>query len=829
MEYVTCISAYSANYQYKKCKFSAKSIDFDDSWNYNIITKTKEKNIMKKLLLLLTVCFTLTSCASAGTKTESDSGVSSLENINSVVTDNVLESGSHDELKNELLQLTNCYKKEDFSLPDGMAEISGAQNLSGGNIMVYLSTKDFNGHAIYKANADFSEFTLFEYEKPEEMQNFDVAYDEIFFNPDGTACSLVTLENHSGITIPDEPDENFDYDSYYTNCITTYMICTYDNNGKLLTKSEFEYPEEAYDDYGYIRSGIGTVDGDSMLIPFEDGSIHRLSADGTMKKIYELENPNDYVYTQAPRLYHDRDGKIIVMRYDTTDSHDSNDIQGTETVVNFFEFDGEKLGDVIYSCKDYNLTSSVVFGRGDYRLFVSTYDGLVGIKDDGTTDIALDWLASSIESMYVIPCGENDFIGMEWNSEIPLIKLVPRDMSEFANIEIITVSNCNITIVNNFNNSSDKYMVKVVNYPYDDNNAQLNMDIISGNAPDIICDLDYSTYLNYRNKGVFTDLYELMDNELSKDMLMPNVVTALENHGKLYSLCTTFDINTLVAKAKNCNKENWTFDDMLALYDSSTAEHLYDGETKLDMFRRMFYTMNDLIDYENVTCNFDSPEFIQLLEFCNRFVDTVDAPQKWDDPESWSVYMSEKYHWFGNDKTLVEPLNFVNLSQYNLLKYTQSNGEDLTLVGYPSNNGKGGRIEPMHLMSITEKCENKQGAWEFMKFYILSENKINVEEYQYNYSECIPVLADSFSQAMTAEMSTQHSAGGEEYPAYTQKDVDMLTDYIMSCDTIGTVLDKDIVSVCEEEAGLYFAGEQTAEESAKLIQNRVSVLISERN
>lgn len=782
---------------------------------------------MKKLLLFLTVCITLTSCSSAGTKSTPDTSVSSSNDSSAV--DSVSETSSLDEMKSELLQLTNCYKQENFSLPDNMIYISSVSKLSDGSIIIYMDNT-FNKHALYyKTDSDFSAFELFEYEKPEEMQNTDVAYDNLLFNPDGTFCSLVELQNHGGIVAPDEWDENFDYESYNDNCITTNLICTYSADGKILTKTEFEYPEETYSDYGYVASGRPVADGDSILMPFEDGSIRRINADGKFETVYELENPNDYLYINTPHLYRDRDGKIIAMITEAKETYDSNGNPRTETNINFREFDGKKMGDILYSCKEYELNSSIVFGRGDYRFFVPTNNGLIGIKDNGSTDTVIDWLASSMESMMVYPCGESDFIGNNYNSDEKVVKLIPRDMSEFANVEIITVSNCDTTVMNKFNNASDKYRVQLVQYPYDDNNQQLNMDIISGNAPDIICGLDYSTYLNYRNKGLFADLYELMDDELSKEMIMPNVITALESQGKLYSLCTRFDINTLVAKTKNYNKENWTFDDMLSLYDNSTAEHLYDGETKLDMFRQMFYTMNDLIDYENVTCNFDSPEFIQLLEFCNRFVDTVDKPEKWDDYEAFSQYMSDKYHWFGNDKTIVEPLDFVSLSQYNLLKYTQGNGDDLTIVGYPSNNGKGGRIEPEFLMSITEKCENKQGAWEFLKFYILNQNELDVEEYQYNWSSFIPVLTDSFNKAMTAEMSTQHSAGSVEYPSYTQADVDMLTEYIKSCDTIGTVLDKDIVYVCEEEAGLYFAGEQTAEKSAELIQNRVSVLISERS
>lgn len=781
---------------------------------------------MKKLLLLLTVCVTLTSCApSVGTQPES-----SISSVSEGTTD---EIPTTEEAKTNAVQLTNCFKKEDFALPDDMKSISSGELLSDGNIILPLQNEDFNITYFYKTDKDFRAFELFEYEKPEEMQNYDVAHDQPFFNPDGSFCSIVTLEDHGGVVAPEEWDENFDYESYNDNCTTTYMICTYSADGKILTKTEFEYPEEVYGDYGYVISGVSVADGNSLLIPFEDGSIRRLSSDGTFTTVYTLENPEDYAYITSAHLYHDRDGRIIARMNGITETHDLNGNPSTETVINFMEFDGEKMGDVIYSCNEHEINGSIIFGRGDYRFFVLTTDGVIGVKDDGTSETVVDWLSSSLNAMYtIIPCGENDFIGMDWNDNSEaVLKLVPRDMSDFANVEFITVSNCDTRIINDFNNSSEKYRVQLVEYSYEDNNQQLNMDIISGNAPDVICGLDYSTYLNYCNKGVFADLYELMDDELNKEMVMPNVVTALESDGKLYSLCTSFNINTLVAKTKFCNKENWTFDDMLNLYENApeSATHLYDGETKLDMFRRMFYTMNDRIDYENAKCDFNNPEFIQLLEFCNRFVDTVDKPSKEDEYEAFSQYMTEKYHWFGNDCTLVEPLQFYDPSAYNLVKYTQGNGEDLTLVGYPSNNGKGGRITPDTLMSITENCENKQGAWEFLKFYVLESNEIPEPENEYSNIYNIPSLTDSFEKAMKNEIVTKHSASGVEYPSYTQADVDMLTEYIKSCDTIGTVLDKDIVAVCEEEAGLYFAGEQTAETSAEHIQNRVSILISERS
>ena len=163
------------------------------------------------------------------------------------------------------------------------------------------------------------------------------------------------------------------------------------------------------------------------------------------------------------------------------------------------------------------------------------------------------------------------------------------------------------------------------------------------------------------------------------------------------------------------------------------------------------------------------------------------------------------------------------------MKYIQGGGEDLTIVGYPSDNGKGGRITPQSLISINEKCENKQGAWEFLKFCVLKSNEIKDNEGEYSNISGIPVLTASFDKAMDVEMQSKHSANGEKYPSYTKEESNMISSYIKSCNSIGTVLDNDVVVICDEEAGLYFADEQSAEDTVEHIQNRVSVLISERN
>ena len=69
---------------------------------------------------------------------------------------------------------------------------------------------------------------------------------------------------------------------------------------------------------------------------------------------------------------------------------------------------------------------------------------------------------------------------------------------------------------------------------------------------------------------------------------------------------------------------------------------------------------------------------------------------------------------------------------------------------------------------------------------------------------------------------------GEKYYPLTQEERDDLERYVLSCDTLGGQYDDDILNICLEEAQTFFSGEASAEQAADMIQNRCSILVSER-
>lgn len=783
---------------------------------------------MKKILLLLTVCVTLTSCSSAEIKPSSDN----LPVQDSSYTESTVETSVPE---TEQLQFTDCYQSEVLEVPQNLFRINDIITLANSDDIIVTGTEDnFNNILYFRTDKTFSNFTPFEYERPAETDNFDAVYSSPFFNPDGTFNALYTLENHGGMKLPADRDENFDYDTYYANCETSYMIASYSADGRLLTSAMFEYPENFYDDYGYVMTSACIADNDTIIVAGYDSSFWRIGSDGLLTNLFTNENDADENYYS---FYHDRDGKIICAVYSRVLK---DNIYYSNT--SFHEFTDKGLSsEPFFTSDEYN---SISTGYGKYRLFFSMYDALYGFTTDGELESVVNWSDSNIESMEVTAVGEDEYIGIEENndSSTNLLKLTPRDMSELANTKFITISSAINDdfyfqdlnkIINRFNNSQNDYHIRIskINGETDDNgfysaeNA-LNMMILKGETPDIIFGLDYDKYVNYRKKYVFTDLYNFIDNdsEISREDFLPNVLSAIETtDGRLYAITDSFDIRTLCTKTSVWNKENWTLDEFLSTYDNvpDSFTHLYDGTNKIEMLNNMTFAMTDFIDYENVVCHFDSPDFIKILEFCNKFVDEVPKPDKVTESEAFSNYYAEKLKWLGNDKILFEKTNALS---YNYTKYLQAEGNELTFAGYPSTDGRGGLIIPGRLLCISTDCAEKDGAWAFVKFYIQN-------------SEGCSILNEKFEKFMDSRMHTHDTASGIEIPPFDKETRDMVAEYMKSCTKLCMpydsfyypAFDNDIMAIMEEEAGLYFNNEQTVETMAEHIQNRVSVLISERS
>lgn len=127
-------------------------------------------------------------------------------------------------------------------------------------------------------------------------------------------------------------------------------------------------------------------------------------------------------------------------------------------------------------------------------------------------------------------------------------------------------------------------------------------------------------------------------------------------------------------------------------------------------------------------------------------------------------------------------------------------GEEVVCVGYPSAQGGKTLIQPYLPIGISNRCENKSAAWEFVRSLISEEFQSN--HLHFNF----PILEASLK---------------EEF-----EHIDELYE-IINCSGGKILFDTNIWKIIEEETEFYFSGEKKVEEVVKIIQNRVQTYINE--
>lgn len=800
----------------------------------------------------LAAALSIAVCSCSSGKTSGNDKSSGSDSSPQISGDPVTEERSV-QTANEVL--SDSYKSTPISIPENINWISSVTPIKEKNIILAVGSSYGGGDAvntnIYSFSEDFSSYNIIKLEFPPEYSAADISYLQYYFYPGGDIGVLLTLVDCGGVKLPEEYDENFDYDAYNANQTSSYMYCKYDVTGKLLTSTPITGMDVYKDEYNVVNiSAIAEYQGKTMIC-LNDATVLALNGDGSVSELYtpELEE-NDDIYRSE--LLYDADGRLILIE---------NGIIGQEMneIYLFYEFNADdgSVGEPILKLQEegsgtvVSLAGAITTGGGDHRLLIPQYDALYGLKADGSLEKIIDWLDSDTTASTVNCVGEDKYTvyGTDSLTNKPFFSLLTRrPMSEVENTQIITMAAIygiqgGDTYVNSFNKSQSKYRIKFVDYSqYNDDYTgdgamqQLQLDIIAGKAPDIIVTSDLNTITSLSSKGAFADLYEFMENDsgVNRDTLMPNVLNALESpDGKLYTISPSFGVATIAAKKNICDKENWTLDDMISLYDNApaTADHLYDYRTKTDVFTDLLRASSDFVDYEKASCRFDSDDFVNLLEFCNRYVEEIEMPDKETEPEAHGQYYYDQFMAWSQDRELIRTMSPAGQNGYSYTRYVQARDE-IALVGFPSANEKGGKLTFDTYYAISNTCPAKEGAWEFLRSYFTPENQEII-----NYGST-PVLKSAFEKQMDSTMHFTDWDGkpvesieddGAEYYPLTQEQRDMVAEYIMNCDTIYGVMDPDIYDICMEEAGSFFSGECSAKQAADMIQSRVSILLSERS
>lgn len=646
-----------------------------------------------------------------------------------------------------------------------------------------------------------------------------------------------TVEDASadvGVMPIDEPAD-------YTPPEEQYTAKKCDMSGNVLLEIDLT---EATQEQDWFYCQSLTQDAQGNLFIASDQVILCYGSDGSRKADITL---ND-IYIQS--MVSTGNGAVMVSYYDP---------EASKMVLAPLE-EG-KIGTALEVTGANDQGGSYFSGDGDTMLMS---DGTLLYSVDVTTGQAtklLSWLDSDINGNNISGIAANGsdkilVLRQEWHREgrptLELGTLTKTPVEELPKRTYLTLgavwldSDIQEAVID-FNRKSDTYRITLVDYQqyntdedYTLGAQQLDMDVVSGNCPDLV-DLSSGHPDKYISKGVLTDLGALIDKDdsFSLDQFMSGPMKAYQKDGKLYGIPTGFSYETMYGSAKLLgDRSTWTLAEMAQIIQSLPEDvDVMQNWSQINFLSNMVQeNLGRFVDYGSASCSFDSEEFKSILAAAATLPSQEEMEAYWNsqNDDGGYMYVDDYQRLQSGEQLITTGTVFDYYDVKNLFGlYTKDNG--IVNIGYPTDSGNGGHISVSGGIGISDKCAHKDGAWAFVKTLLDDE----FQQDQGNLPMSVSAFDARMEQAMKPETYTDENGqeveyestgwiGDTEYPMnpVTQAQVDQFKDMVNGAEIAGRY-DQDIYDIIDEEAAAYFAGDKSADEAAKLIQNRVSIYLGE--
>ncbi len=667
----------------------------------------------------------------------------------------------------------------------------------------------------------------------------------LFLDNENSLCIITSVQNYNRKTNQDK---------------SQYYMMRVDETGKTSGRIEIK-PDKKDNESFYLSDNTIFLDG--KLIVYFDKKVYTFNKDGSADKTFEFDNYIDGMFTA-------NNGKVYILSY----------IESTGGLgISELDLKTGKTGEPVGLGNNSIHNIYKVKESLDGNVYLSSSDCLYEFNfEKGKAELVFNWINVDIDGNSI-----SDFIQMEDGNFFVLSNLVDyssiRSGDVSSEIEIATISKKKysdtkqkkkITLASNyldmdvkreilkFNKMDDNYRIEVEDYSsYEEPLEQLNLDIIAGKIPDII-DVGFMPKDLYIKKGFLSDLYPFIekDDEIKKEDFIDTVRTALEHDGKLYYLPNSFRIYAFAGPKKIFGSmEGWSYEDMEKIYNDMPegSSFMYNMTSEWFVENMLSAQIDDFINYDTKEVNLNSDEFINMIEFSKNFKDN-----KIDTSSDDSYIMSsggsggitvssndESYELIRKGKVLLKSMEIYDFSDIQINEKLFKSQGGYNVLSYPSSdkNNKLSISSSGNCFAISEKCDNKEGAWSFLRrLYTYEFQKAGMEfgglpvrqdvmDKKIEYAMATKEYTDDDGTKVTPVTNYSYNYGDFKITLkpYTKEQMDIFRSIL---DRIGAEMDfgssyNEIPEIIKEETKAVYSGDKTAKEAAEIIQSRVSIYVNE--
>lgn len=677
-------------------------------------------------------------------------------------------------------------------------EVEGATDI--------VSLKEIDG-ILYMVTVEYSEVT---------------EYSLMTLNLEDKTTTKVSLESNGGyftVIMNDdgslEAIENIsEYDEEWNLISQTILLNTYNAAGELVSSESINEKLGLAEEF-YISIFLKDKDGNYLIGNWGQPMMIYSPQFEKLGEISGSEQIDSFLITENGSVVGSRWGNMgqefipVDMATKTTGTAiESNKSSGSSTA---WSGAGDSVlymnGTSLWSCDILTGETTEIFDCVDMDVNGEYVQQVYAMEDDKYLLMYYDYMSNESGLMIATPVDPSTIV----------------ERTELTIATIYPDSGINDKVIK-FNQTNTEYRIKVVDYSTEDYDFEaaltnLQNDIAAGNVPDMI-DVSASNvpWRNWVSKGILTDLYPLMeaDGEFAKEDLMDNVRNAVEMDGSLYIMPSKFGLNCVMAKADNVNGITLLTPEVLLQMEQSLpadTELFYWNDRSTAMNNLVYQCMDSYVDYEKGECYFDTDEFKAVLEYAKA------QPAEFQYEEGVSVPGLLQ-----TDKVIFYDFYMSQMADYQFHK--EIFGGEITCLGFSGSDEDGIKINLSGTaLAITENCEHKDVAWQFVKSFLATDEEPGM-------SWGIPVTKDGFESFIydAQHMEDTHSYGWDDInidiTSATDQDVAELRTLLEKADTL-TYMDLSLIAIIEEEVGPYFEGQKSADEVADIIQSRIDIYLKE--
>lgn len=343
--------------------------------------------------------------------------------------------------------------------------------------------------------------------------------------------------------------------------------------------------------------------------------------------------------------------------------------------------------------------------------------------------------------------------------------------------------------------------------------TKLNTRILSGQAPDMLVLSGSLSPFPFLRQGLLRDLGQDLtaDGELRAEDLV--LARAIENDcGGLYVMADSFTIEArLGLQSRFGDVWGWSFDDYYRI-DGEMAPGkmtIYNLTAEYFLENSVSRYLRTAIDWQNGSCDFENPDFVRLLEACRNVRATP------EDPEN----MIFGVNLMGDGVLATE---FVWLDDAtDLAKECRGVGQSVSVIGWPTPDGSCGTdFGISYPIGVMKDGKHPELCWSFLKYCLLhAEN--NIPNYR-------PLLEAQIEEARHIDPNTDWDMWYDGLRSPITEEEEKLLRELLARVEHTTLRDETAFGIVKEEIAPYLAGERSAEETARVIQQRMRIYVAEQ-